>query len=252
VIVGGGRLGRALAAFFSRAGHPVAVASRDPARAAAAARTAAGEERGRGDRSVPARPEAVRWVPLDGAAREGEVVVLATRWEHTRQALERVGSLNGRIVIDATNPEAADGRSLAVGHTTSGAEGIAAMIAERNEEPIPAARIVKAFNHTYAELLEAGPAFPTGARPAVLVCGDDPAAKRTVAVLVEEGGFDPVDAGPLASARYLEPVAALFVELVRGRGHAPADVALFLLTRGMRDQQETVSGRRPAAGAIEV
>jgi len=61
-----------------------------------------------------------------------------------------------------------------------------------------------------------------------------------------------VDAGPLASARYLEPVAALFVELVRGRGHAPADVALSLLTRGMRDQKETVSGRRPAAGPIEV
>jgi predicted dinucleotide-binding enzyme len=93
-------------------------------------------------------------------------------------------------------------------------------------------------------LLEEGPAFPGGVRPAVLVCGDDPAAKRTVAGLIEEGGFDPVDAGPLSSARYLEPVAALFVELVRGRGRAPADVALSLLTRETGKEKEPTHAER--------
>jgi predicted dinucleotide-binding enzyme len=230
VIVGAGRLGRGLASLFSRAGRSVALASRDPGRVAGPV------------------PTAIRWVPLDGAAQEGEIVVLATRWEHTREALERAGPFDGRIVIDATNPEAADGRSLAVGHTTSGAEMIAEMIAGRtsrmNEERAPTARIVKAFNHTYAELLEEGPAFPGGVRPAVLVCGDDPAAKRTVAGLIEESGFDPVDAGPLSSARYLEPVAALFVELVRGRGRAPADVALSLLTRETGKEKEPTHAER--------
>lgn len=207
VVVGTGTLGMALARLFVRSGETVALASRDPEKAARrAAEVGAG----------------ARGVALERAAGEGELIALATLWENTRQALHAAGPFDGRILLDATNPEAADGRSLAVGHTTSGAETIATWA--------PDARVVKAFNHSYAELLDVGPGF-AGATPALLYCGDDAGAKERVATLIRRCGFDAVDAGVLASVRYLEPVAALFVELVRGRGHAPADVALGILTR---------------------
>ena len=113
--------------------------------------------------------------------------------------------------------------TLAVGHTTSGAEEIARWA--------PDARVVKAFNHSYAEVLDEGPAF-SGGVASVLFCGDDRAAKATVARLISDCGFDPVDAGPLTSARYLEPLALLFVELVRGQKRGPSEIALSILSRG--------------------
>jgi 8-hydroxy-5-deazaflavin:NADPH oxidoreductase len=216
VVAGTGTLGMALARLFARSGRDVVLASRDLTRARRAARSVDSVSRAGGGR--------VEGAPLAGAARRGGILALATRWENTREAVETAGPFEGTVLLDATNPEALDGRTLAVGHTTSGAEAIAAWA--------PGARVVKAFNHTYAELLDAGPAFPgSGAAPAVLYCGDDSEAKERVARLVSSCGFAPVDAGPLTSARYLEPVAALFVELVRGRGRAPADVALGILTR---------------------
>jgi len=214
-ILGTGRLATALARLFLRSGRSVALASRDPEKAARLAATFG-----------PASRARVRGIPLAGAAREGDLAALATRWEHTREALEAAGPFDGRILIDGTNPEAADGRSLEVGHTTSGAETIAGWA--------PDARVVKAFNHAYAELLDGGADFGQ-ATPAILFCGDDAGAKARVSQLIRGCGFDPVDAGPLASARYLEPVAALFVELVRGRGRAPGDLALGILTRGQKE-----------------
>lgn len=222
VVIGTGTLGTALGRLFARSGRSVVLASRDPARAARVAAAVASGGTG---------PPRIEGAPLEGSARRGELVALATRWEHTREALERAGPFGGRVLVDATNPEALDGRTLALGHTTSGAETIAAWARD--------ARVVKAFNHTYAELLDTGPGFPGSSLPAVLYCGDDGddgEAKRRVARLIADCGFEPVDAGPLASARYLEPVAALFVELVRGRGRDPADAALAILNR--RNEKE--------------
>jgi predicted dinucleotide-binding enzyme len=208
VVVGTGRLGSAVGRLFVRCGHDVAVASRDP-------------ERGR--RAAAALGRRAEAVPLSRASARGDLALLATLWENTRHAVEAGGPYDGRILIDATNPESEDGRSLAVGHTTSGAEMIAGWA--------PDARVVKAFNHTYAELLDAGPAF-SGGPASVLLCGDDRGARAAVAGLVASCGFDPVDAGPLASARYLEPVAALFVELVRGGGrHDPSGIAFGIFQR---------------------
>ncbi len=71
--------------------------------------------------------------------------------------LEHAGGFAGKVLIDATNPEASDGYALAVGHTTSGAEKIARWARD--------ARVVKAFNGIYAEALDAGGGFgETGRR----------------------------------------------------------------------------------------
>ncbi|MEP6768279.1 MAG: NADPH-dependent F420 reductase [Acidobacteriota bacterium] len=207
-ILGTGILGTALARRFVARSHSVVLASRDLRKAARLA----------GSLGPAAEP-----APIGDAVRRAEVAVLATRWENTPEILGQAGAFEGRVLIDATNPETEDGRALAVGHSTSGAEAIARWA--------PDARVVKAFNHTYAELLDRGPVFP-GALASVLYCGDDGGAKASVARLIADCGFDPVDAGPLTSARYLEPLAFLFVELVRGLNRDPSEVALSILSRG--------------------
>jgi len=192
---------------LSRSGHRVVVGSRDPARA-----RALGGPFGR----------AVEVASLADAAAGAEVMVLATLWADTEEVLAECGPLDGRVLVDCTNPEATSGRALVVGHTTSGAEMIATWA--------PGARVVKAFNHVYAEILDEGPRFGA-ATAAVFVCGDDPDARRVVAELAASCGFQTVDAGALATARSLEPLAMLMVELVRGQGRAPGGAAIGLLER---------------------
>jgi len=75
-----------------------------------------------------------------GAAAFGEVILLATPWSGTEQALRSAGNLSGKIVLDATNPLKADLSGLALGHTTSGGEQVAAWAA--------GAKVVKIFNTT--------------------------------------------------------------------------------------------------------
>lgn len=58
-----------------------------------------------------------------------------------------------------------------------------------------------------------------GARASMFVCGDDPAARKTVATLAEVLGFDPVDAGPLTQARLLEPLAIPWISMAYAYGH---------------------------------
>ncbi|MDX1579559.1 MAG: hypothetical protein R3266_13830, partial [Gemmatimonadota bacterium] len=70
-----------------------------------------------------------------------------------------------------------------------------------------------------------------GERATVLLCGDDEDAKTLVADIAGRAGFGPVDAGPMAVARYTETAAQLMVQLVRHQGLPPADVALHLLRR---------------------
>jgi predicted dinucleotide-binding enzyme len=204
-ILGTGRMGRAVARILVRKGYPVYLGSRDAGRASDAA-AALGAEGG----------------TYAQAASRGEIVVIALEWETVPGALlVSAGPLRGKVVIDCTNPETTDG-GLAVGHTTSGAEEIA--------RACPGALVVKALNHIYAEVLDAGPHFGPQSVTAFL-CGDDPSAKAAVTTLVGACGLQPVDAGPLQVARYLEPAAMLMVALVRRQGYPAGDVALALLRR---------------------
>jgi predicted dinucleotide-binding enzyme len=80
------------------------------------------------------------------------------------------------------------------------------------------------------------PATPDGAPfssgpPAAFYCGDEPASKLRVAAWLDSLGLQPVDAGPLSSARLLEPLAQLAVELVENQGSPAADVAFALARR---------------------
>jgi 8-hydroxy-5-deazaflavin:NADPH oxidoreductase len=204
VIIGSGNMGSALAARLVGAGHKVSIVSKDPSHAAALAQKV-------GARAVPAAT----------AGRDADAVIVATPYADAVAALRALGDLNGKPVVDITNPLTADYMSLAIGHTTSAAEEIA--------KAVPATEVVKAFNTVFAQVLQDGGDLGNGNRASVFYAGDSVRAKQTVETLIESIGFEPVDAGPLRNARYLEPLAGLNIYFGYGAGKgtsiAPAWIA---------------------------
>jgi predicted dinucleotide-binding enzyme len=211
-VLGSGNMGAALGRRFAAAGHAVAFSySRDPAKLERLARQSG--------------PRA-RAASLADAARDADVLLLAVHWSRVSHVLRGVGRVRGKIVIDCTNPMTAADDALAVGHRVSGGE----LVARRAR----GARVVKAFNTVPAELLRAGvDVLPE--RPAVCYCGDDTGAKRVVARLIRQIGFDPVDCGALLVARYLEPLALLIAELAYNQARRP-EVGLRILRPRPRAQ----------------
>jgi len=192
LVIGAGNMGAGLVKQFAAASHQVTVTARDAAKAQALAERF-------GAKSVPSA----------GAASDRDVIVLATGYADAVAALQGVGDLAGKTVVDITNPVAADFMSLTIGHTTSAAETIAAAI--------PGAHVVKAFNTVFAQVLAAGPELD-GRKVSVFVASDDKGAKETVKALAQSVGFDVVDTGGLGNARYLEPLGGLNIYLGYGAG----------------------------------
>jgi predicted dinucleotide-binding enzyme len=139
---------------------------------------------------------------------DAEVIVVAVPWPEARTVLESLGELRGKILIDCTNPLKPDLSGLATDGQDSAAEQIARWC--------PEARVVKAFNTASVKVM-ANPNF--GGQPATMFyCGDDAEAKKVVRELIAEVGFEPVDSGPLTSARYLESLAMLYIHLAVKQG----------------------------------
>lgn len=141
--------------------------------------------------------------PVEKAAQWGEVIILAIPHEAVKSVAKEVGSAaDGKTVIDVTNA-LTDKMELAIGFTTSAAEEIQKML--------PKAHVVKAFNTVFAGNQNTGRIG--NEKLTLFVAGDDARAKQKVTQLGVDIGFDPVDAGPLKSARYLEPMGMLMVNL---------------------------------------
>jgi predicted dinucleotide-binding enzyme len=185
-IIGTGNMARGIGSRLVAGGHDVTVLGKE--RGAAEAVT--GELKGDGS-ATPGR---------SGDPIPDDVVVLAVYYPDARDVVERYGDgLAGKVVVDITNPvnESFDG--LVTPPDSSAAQELAARL--------PGARLVKAFNTTFAATLASG---RVADQPLdVLIAGDDEEAKRTVARLVEDGGMRPVDSGPLKRARELEAAGFL-------------------------------------------
>jgi hypothetical protein len=237
-ILGSGNMGAAIGHLFAEAGHTVTFSySRDPAKLERLAR-----QNG---------PRARTGTPAE-AVRTARVVLLAVHWSRIPEVLRKAGSLRGKILIDCTIPMNKADTALVVGLKTSGAEQTA--------RRARGARVVKAFNTVPAELLRAG-AKRLREQPVVCYCGDDRGAKRVVAGLIRQTGFEPVHCGALQVARYLEPFALLVAELAYNQHHRPEVGVRFLRptrrrssSRGSaRRSTSTSSGSRPigASGSGE-
>jgi 8-hydroxy-5-deazaflavin:NADPH oxidoreductase len=151
----------------------------------------------------------------------GDVVVLAVGYDvATSIAAQQRERLAGKVVVDISNPvdvETFDG--LVTPPNSSAAEEIA--------KAAEAARVVKAFNTTFAGTLIEGEV--AGQPLDVFIAGDDGDAKAAVRELVESAGLNSVDAGPLKRARELEAMGFLHMSIQEGLG-AQYDTAVKVLS----------------------
>jgi predicted dinucleotide-binding enzyme len=138
-----------------------------------------------------------------GDVQLGDVVVLAVWYGTNIEIAKQLGrKLAGKVVVDIANPLNSTFDGLATAPDSSSAEDLARVVA-------PGAKVVKAFNTTYAGTLVAG---QVDGRPLdVFIAGDDAEAKEKVAQLVRDGGMRPVDTGPLSRARQIEGMQLLHI-----------------------------------------
>jgi hypothetical protein len=191
-ILGSGLMGGKLGTLFARAGHDVifSYARRDQ-KLKRLAREAKSKARG--------------GTPAD-AARDADALLLAVHWLRIDEVLQQAGDLSGKILLTCSLPMNPKNTELVVAHTSSGAEELARKVRK--------AKVVSAFGTVPSEVFFG--VFDSKRRtnrPNMVYCGDDKDAKRVAATLIRDVGFDPVDAGALRVARYLEPFALLLGEL---------------------------------------
>ncbi len=156
------------------------------------------ERAGHEVRAVGNDPEAVRQ-----AGAWGSIVILAVPFGAVEAAVRELGdSIHGKPVVDVTNALTKD-MQLALGCTTSGAEEL--------QKKAPAAKVVKAFNTVFAGHMASGRIGDQ--QLTAFVAGDDGGAKQQVLELARGIGFDPLDAGPLKNARWLETLGFLNIQL---------------------------------------
>ena len=205
-IIGSGNMGASMGRIWARKGHRVLFSySKDPEKVRATAEAAG--------------PDARAGTPAEAVA-FGEVVLLAVPWAAVPDALGAAGPVRGKVLFSCCNCLKPDFSGLVLGTTTSAAEEIA--------RQTPGARVVEALP-PMAQILAAGSRLLGGQQISTFYCGDDPAAKAAVASLLHDLDLEPIDAGPLTSARYIEPAGMLNVQLAYGMGMGP-----FLATKVLR------------------
>jgi len=199
-ILGSGLMGGKLGTLLARAGHEVVFSY---ARSRQKLQQLAREAHGRARAGTPAE-----------AARDADVLLLAVHWSRIDEVLHQAGELAGKVIISCSLPMNASDTALVVGLGSSGAEELA-----RKARPTP---VVAAFSTVPSEVLfSVFEARRKSRRPSLVYCGDDQAAKDLAATLIRAVGFDPVDAGPLRSARYTEPFSLLIAQLAYESGAGP-------------------------------
>jgi 8-hydroxy-5-deazaflavin:NADPH oxidoreductase len=174
-VLGAGRIGGNIARRLADAGHEVSIAfTRDP--------------EALGTRAAELGAAAAE--PAEAVA-GAEVVVLSVPWGALPEALEQAGSLEGKVVIDTTN-QFGSGPMPGAGQTA----------AAFNAARMPGARYTKSFNTlTAAFQVETAHREP---RVVQWLCGEDAEAKRLVASLIRDAGYEPVDLGGVEGCEVME------------------------------------------------
>jgi NADPH-dependent F420 reductase len=191
-IIGTGNMARGIGSRLVSGGHDVSYVGKETGKAEEAA--AAVQAAGNGKASVAKMMDDL-----------GEVVVLAVPFGANIELVKELGSrLTGKVVVDIANPLKPTFDGLATVADSSSAEEVA-------KAAVKEAKVVKAFNTTFAGALLSGKA---GGLPLdVFIAGDDEGARNLVSQLINDGGMRAVDVGPLAFARYLEGIQFLHIML---------------------------------------
>ena len=190
-IIGSGVVATTLASGFLKHGHGVVIGTRDSGKLADWAK---------------ANPKG-RVGSFADAAKVGDVVVLAVKGGVVAEAVRAAGAANlaGKTVIDATNPIAdAPPVNGVLKFTTNLDESMM----ERLQREFAGVHFVKAFNSVGATCM-VNPQFKEG-KPTMFICGNDEAAKQTVAKILDQFGWETADMGKVEAARAIEPLCMLW------------------------------------------
>lgn len=202
-IIGSGNMGGALGKIWAAKGHDVIFSfSQDPAKLEALAQAAG--------------PNASVGTPRQ-AAEESDVVLVSVWPPVLAQVLESAGSLAGKTVITCMSGLRPDFTGQTIGLPTDRTISIA----EELTHLAPGAKVVEAFNITFAEILASGSRLFAGEKASIFYCGDDTQAKATAAQLIADADYEPVDAGGLGTARALETLASAWVQFAAVSGQFP-------------------------------
>jgi predicted dinucleotide-binding enzyme len=188
-VLGSGDVGQVLAKGLKDHGYEVRIGSRTPAKLATYSR----------ETGIAAGTfaEVARW---------GEALVLSVKGSAAESVLRIVGKeVGGKLVIDTTNPLTEDPPEQGVLRSFTGPDE---SLMERLQQAYPAAHFVKAFNSVGSARM-VDPDFQ-GVRPTMFYCGNDAAAKATVARILDQFGWDGADMGGAVAARAIEPLATLW------------------------------------------
>jgi predicted dinucleotide-binding enzyme len=198
-VIGSGVVGQALAAGFLKHGHEVEIGTRDPAKL--------------NDRAAKHKGAAVK--SMVEAATFGDVVVLAVAGGAALDALKQAGqsALDGKTVIDACNPI---GGGPPVNGVLSFFTPQNESLMEQLQKAYPNAHFVKAFNSVGNGQM-VNPHF-AGGRPTMFICGADANAKKTVAQILDQFGWETEDMGAVEAARAIEPLCKLWCIPGVGKG----------------------------------
>jgi 8-hydroxy-5-deazaflavin:NADPH oxidoreductase len=187
-IIGSGNIGATLANLFAKTGHQVEISN------------------SRGPVSLEALCMSISSINVS-AATPGEavgfaqVVLLAIPWRK-RHELPPSDLFKGKIVIDAMNPYSENFEVIDLGNSSS---------SEEVRKQLPSARLVKAFNTMYYEMLRTGGRNSEDERLVLFMAGDDTDAKAVVSKLIDEIGFTPVDTGSLREGgRKQQPGSSIY------------------------------------------
>jgi hypothetical protein len=204
-IIGTGNVGGAIARGLKNKGYDLVLGTRDPSGSEVSSLAAAtGAEV-----ALPAK-----------AARDADIVVLALPWGAAEAAVQTLGDLTGKVVVDCTNPigRSAGSIGLTLGHTTSGGEIVQGWL--------PGAQVVKTLNQVGAEIM--ADTSRLACAPIMFMAGNDAGAKAMVGQMLADLGFEALDAGDITKARLLEPFGAVWINqaLMRGKGRLWAFAAI--------------------------
>ena len=186
-IIGSGGMATNIAGRIAKAGHVVEVVSRNPAKAQALTQQlASGAITG-----------------TYGAAPSGDIVILAVPYKSAAAVVTDFGkALQGKVIIDISNPVSPDATSLVTPAGSSGAQEIAKAAPD-------GAHVVKAFNTIFGHVLAKGGHLDA------FIAADDAKAKERVSIFLETLGLRPLDVGGLQMAQSLEALGLMMIGLAK-------------------------------------
>jgi len=189
-VLGSGQVAQVLSKGFKKYGYDVRIGSRTPGKLAAFS-----------------AESGVAGGTFADVAAWADSVVLAVKGTAAEEALLLAGetNLSGKIVMDATNPIAAEPPVDGVLKFFTGPND---SLMERLQARFPAARFVKVFSSVGAAFM-VDPAFP-GGKPTMFYCGNDAQAKAAVAKVLDQFGWERADMGTAVAARAIEPLCQLW------------------------------------------